>query len=296
MIKPPLTKSKRKWAANRNVTLRGLGLNYNISQQIKYKKAILKLVRQMTDETHKQVKRLFNGEIADKYFEKQKEISAMDASIASNAKKLMNFLTAKFQQLFDLKSTVLAQQMIDDSAAISKSNLHQSLKQLSGGLSLKTGVVPAGMEEVAKALIAENVSLIKSIPQQYFKDVTGSVMRSITTGRGLADLIPEIKKYNGQTDRRAKNLALDQTRKAYNSINKQRMQKIGVKQFEWVHSGGGQKPRKSHLKIDGTIFNFENLEAQQAALGVPKEDQGIPGYPINCRCTILPVINFDDED
>jgi SPP1 gp7 family putative phage head morphogenesis protein len=207
----------------------------------------------------------------------------------------MNALTSKFQQIFNTKAPLLAASMVKGASDVSKSNLHGSLKQLSGGLSLKTSVVPKGMEDVSKALIAENVSLIKSIPQQYFKDVTGAVMRSITIGRGLADLLPEIKKYQGQTQRRAKNLSLDQTRKAYNSINKQRMQSIGVKQFEWVHSGGGQKPRASHLKISGHIFNFENLEAQQAALGVPDKDQGIPGYPINCRCTMTPVINFGDE-
>lgn len=150
------------------------------------------------------------------------------------------------------------------------------------------------MEDVAKALIAENVSLIKSIPQQYFKDITGSVMRSITTGNGLADLLPAIKKYNRISERRVKNLSLDQTRKAYNAVNKQRMQSVGVKQFEWVHSGGGQKPRVSHMKISGMIFNFENLESEQSKLGVPKGDQGIPGYPINCRCTIVPVIKFED--
>jgi len=219
----------------------------------------------------------------------------MDASIASQAKILMNALLDKFQQLFNLKALPLASTMLKGAEATSKSTLHASLKKLTGGLSLKTGVVPKGMEDVSKALIAENVSLIKSIPQQYFKDVTGSVMRSITTGHGMADLLPEIKKYKGQTERRAKNLALDQTRKAYNSINKQRMQSIGVKQFEWVHSGGGQKPRESHIKIDGKTFDFENLESQQAGYGVPKEDQGIPGHPINCRCTMLPVINFEDE-
>lgn len=295
MANPPLTKQKRKWAANRNVTLRGLGLSYNASQQAKYQKALTSLVKQMAQEVNRQLERLFKGEIADDYFDQQKEAAAMDASLASHAKKLMNALTSKFQQLFNLKALDLASSMLKGAEQTSKSTLHASLKQLSGGLSLKTGVVPKGMEDVSSALVAENVSLIKSIPQQYFKDVTGSVMRSITTGRGLADLLPEIKKYQGQTERRAKNLALDQTRKAYNSINKQRMQSIGVKQFEWVHSGGGQKPRASHLKISGHIFDFENLEAQQAALGVPKEDQGIPGYPINCRCTMLPVINFDDE-
>jgi SPP1 gp7 family putative phage head morphogenesis protein len=151
------------------------------------------------------------------------------------------------------------------------------------------------MEEVAKASVAENVSLIKSIPEQYFKDITGAVMRSITTGNGLADLVSEIDKYAGQTKRRAENLALDQTRKAYNSINKQRMQAIGVRQFEWIHSGGGQVPRESHLKISGHIFDFDKVEEQQAALGVPERDRGIPGFPVNCRCTMLPVINFEQE-
>lgn len=250
----------------------------------------------MTEATKKQVSRLFHGEIADDYFEQQEAASAMDASLASKARKLMNALTRTFTQLFSKKSVLFAERMVNGAAQASKTNLHGSLKQLSGGLSLKTGVVPKGMEDIARALIAENVSLIKSIPQEYFKNVTGAVMRSITTGNGLADLVPEIKKYQGQSDRRAKNLAIDQTRKAYNSINKARMQAIGVKQFEWVHSGGGQKPRQSHIKISGHIFDFENLEAQQAALGVPEADRGIPGHPVNCGCTMVPVIRFEGED
>jgi len=244
----------------------------------------------MTRQTKAAVAKLFTSETAKKY------LTAQDASISSQARVLMNELLDKFSQLFSFKSKILAERMVNGAAGVSKTVLHTSLKKLSGGLSLKTGIVPAGMEEISKALIAENVSLIKSIPQEYFKNVTGAVMRSITVGRGMADLLPQIQKYDGQTQRRAKNLALDQTRKAYNSINKERMQKIGVKQFEWVHSGGGQKPRESHLKISGHIFDFDDLTKQQAALGVPPEDQGIPGYPINCRCTMVPVIRFEGEE
>lgn len=292
-----LTNKKSQWAANRkNVALRGLRLNYNASLQQKYVNALKQLVKQMTEETKKELKKLFHGDVSQSYFQNQRKMEVQDASISSKAKKLMNKLISKFQQLFNDKALPLAEKMMKQSIVISKSNLHSSLKQLSGGLSLKTSVVPKGMEDVSKALIAENVSLIKSIPQQYFKDITGAVMRSITTGNGLKDLVPEIQKYEGQTKRRAENLALDQTRKAYNSINKQKMQGIGVKQFEWIHSGGGQKPRESHLKMDGHIFDFENLEAQQAAMGVPKEDRGIPGQPINCRCTMLPVIKLNDGD
>ena len=285
-----LTKRKAKWAKNRDVTLRGTDLRYNVSQQLKYERALTRMVQEMTNETKRSVKRLFQSETARVY------LSAQDASVGSQARILMNSLLDKFTQLFSFRSKTLAERMLNGAAQVSKATLHSSLKQLSGGLSLKTGVVPAGMEEVSKAIIAENVSLIKSIPQEYFKNVTGAVMRSITVGQGMADLLPQIQKYDGQTERRAKNLALDQTRKAYNAINKERMQKVGVRQFEWVHSGGGQKPRESHLKIDGHIFDFDKLESQQAALGVPPEDQGIPGYPVNCRCTMVPVVRFEGED
>lgn len=294
--KPPLTASKKRWVKNRNVALRGTRLNYNAGQQEQYVKELERLVRSMTKEVNYEVTKLFKDPTAKTYFEEQKEAGtiAQDASLSSQARILINALTSKFSQLFDKKSKSLAERMIEGAAKISKSALHSSLKQLSGGLSLKTGVVPEGMEDVAKASVEENVSLIKSIPQQYFKDITGSVMRSITTGRGLADLTPELQKYEGQTKRRARNIALDQTRKAYNSINKQRMQAVGVTQFEWVHSGGGQKPRESHLKMNGMIFNFATLYKEQEAIGIPKDDQGIPGEAINCRCTMIPVIKFED--
>lgn len=290
-----LTKQKSNWVKNRDVTLRGKTLHYNSSNQEKYLRSLNRLVNKMTEETKKKLIVLFKSNTANEFFEKQKQSSAMDESISSQARILMNSLMDKFSQLFSFESKTLAEIMIKNSDKASKANLHSSLKQLSGGLSLKTGIVSKGMEEISKAILAENVSLIRSIPEKYFKDITGSVMRSITIGNGFPDLIFDLNKYSNQTKRRVKNLALDQTRKAYNSINKQRMQTIGVKQFEWVHSGGGQEPRQSHLKISGHIFYFDNIEKQQAALGVPESDRGIPGYPINCRCTILPIIKFENE-
>ena len=123
----------------------------------------------------------------------------MDASLASQARILMNSLTSRFNQL-SVVSKPLAERMVNGAAQAGGYRCHVSLKQLSGGLSLPTGIVPEGMEDVAAASVAENVSLIKSIPQQYFKDITGSVMRSITTGNGLAEPA-DINKYAGQTKR-----------------------------------------------------------------------------------------------
>jgi len=295
--KPPLTKNKERWAKNRSVVLRGNPLHYNASLQRKYAMRLKKLIRQMTQETKEQLLKLFKNENSKYFFVKQKENEkmAMDESISSQAKILLNVLTRKYQRLFESKADSISDKMFNDSLKISKTNLHQSLKQLSGGLSLKTGVVPKGLEDVSKAIIQENVGLIESIPQKYFDDISGAVYRSITTGNGLADLVPEINKYAQTTERRATNLALDQTRKAYNSINKQRMINVGVKQFEWLHSAGSIHPRESHIKIDGHIFSFENLEQEQAKLGVPEADRGIPGHAVNCRCVMGPVIDFSEQ-
>lgn len=292
----PLTEKRRAWAANRDTNLLGSPLLYNASSQARYQKVLQTLVKEMAEETVKQVKRLFHGEIADDFFDQQAEAAALDASITSTAKKLMNKLTLKFQQLFNSKAQGLAETMVDGAKRTSESNLKTSLKQLSGGLSLKTGIVPAGMEDVANASIQENVQLIKSIPQQYLTQVQGSVMRSITTGAGVADLIPAISKHGAVTMRRAKLIAFDQTRKAYNSINKQRLQAVGVKKFKWLHSGGGREPRKSHIAMDGNIYSFDDLPQINKDNPGQAAEYGIPGQAPNCRCTMNPVISFDEGE
>lgn len=298
MANPKLTKKRAKWVKNRNVVLKGPKLSYNAAIQERYSIALERLTKQMIRETTKQIKRLFMGRISDEFFENQEKISAMDASFSSQAKILLNSLSRTFQNLFNFKATILASTMVENTTKTSTGNVYQSLKELSGGLSLKTSVVSKGQEEIAIALIYENVSLIKSIPEEYFKDITGAVMRSITGGQGIADLSPYLEKYEDITYRRAKNIALDQTRKAYNGINRQKLLKNGIKQFEWVHSGGGLHPRESHIDIDGEIFSLDatKIREEQAKLGVPEQDRGFPGEPVNCRCVLRAIIVFESED
>lgn len=301
-MKKLLTKRKAKWAKGRDVTLRGTPLIVNASLQAKYVRALKKLTLQMTTETKAQVTKLFRGDTAGEYFTEQKEAAsavAMDASLASQAKKLMSKLTLKFTQLFNSSASSLAERMLNGTLTSTSSTLHTSLKQLSGGLSLKTGVVPSGMEDVSKSIVNENVQLIKSIPQDYLSDVTGAVFRSITTGAGIASLIPELSKYAGISDRRVKLMALDQTRKAYNAIAKQKMINIGVGQFEWLHSAGGRQPRRSHIAMTGNIYSFDDLPVinqEQVDKGYESPERGIPGQAINCRCKMIPVIPLDSEE
>ncbi len=280
----------------------GSSLRYNAAVQQRYRSTLQQLLDRMEKTVRREVLKLLRGEIADDYFDEQEEQAAMDASIASRARMLMNRLSDTFSQLFGEKAKPVAREMVAQSAVASSNGLRGSLKDISEEVSLKTSPIPKGMEEIVKSLVTENVNLIESIPELYLKDVTGEVMRSITFPGG-ADVESVVSKrlthYKGIADRRVKNISLDQTRKAYNSLNKARMQAVGIKQFVWLHSGGGQHPRRSHQAMSGKTYSFDNLPVinqEQVDRGYESPVRGIPGQAINCKCTMKPVIRFEGED
>lgn len=283
-----LTNKRTQWAdARGGHTFKGSRLNYNASTQDKYVKSLQALVKQMTSQTIREVRKWLEAHASA--FD---GTSAMDADPASQARILTNQLKAKFDSLFGRKAKVLADKMVARADANSKTALHSSLRELSGGLSLKTDLMTKQLKTVLTATVAENVALIKSIPAEYLFQVQGDILRGITTGQGLAEIIPALEQYEGVTLRRARNIALDQTRKAYNNINKQRMEKVGVQKFQWVHSGGGQKPRELHVEMDGNIYSFDDLPVIDERTG----ERGIPGQAINCRCTMVPVVDFGENE
>jgi len=287
-----VTESKKDWHESRDSQIMTSDpLNYNFSSQIKYSKELKKLVRRMTKTVRREIEKFFKSDDMEVFHAEQVKM-AQDASVASQAKILTNKLISRFTWLFNDKAPDLAEMMVNSQLKNSRVSLAASLKELSGGLTIKTNFMTGDLNEVVKSIVAENVSLIKSIADVYLSNVQKSVLRSITFGQGLKDLIPQLKKFDGMSERHANNVALDQTRKAYNCINKARMEKVGVKKFKWLHSGGGQKPRKDHIEMNGNIYSFDDLPVIDKRTG----ERGIPGQAINCRCRMAPVIEFDNDE
>ena len=279
-----LTLRKQKWAATvKPKYLRGKVLNPNISDAVRYKNKLDKLILRMTKEVEIELKKLFRQDFSKAYF-------AQDASLSSQARILTNALLEKFNDMFASIAKPIAESMVDNADKASASSLHGSLKDLSGGLSIKTSSLSPEIIDVFNATTTENVNLIKSISSQYLDGVQQAVMRSITTGTGLQDLVPYLQKSKEISLKRAHRIALDQTRKAFNNVNKSRMQKLGIKEFEWLHSGGSNEPRKHHIELSGQIFSFDNLPFSE-----DNKRRIYPGSEINCRCRALPVIKFDEE-
>lgn len=286
---PKISPEKKKWAENRDVYLNGYPLAYNVGLQEKYNRTLQKMLKLMTRVTKEKLIALFRSDSGKQYFKDQKALAAaMDASLSSQARILLNALIKQFTTIFDTHALDIAAQMVQQQDDYSGRSLANSIKQLTGGFELQADFIPASLKEVIKASISENVYLIQSIPEKYFTDITGSVMRSITGGGGVKQLIKDLNKYTNQSKRRVKNLALDQTRKAYNSINRQRMMSAGYTKFKWLHSGGGQQPRKDHIKMHGNVYSFDDPPIIDKNTG----ERGFPGQAINCGCTMQPVYEF----
>lgn len=281
-----LTKRKAKWVAQRKPQgIRGAPLNNPTVLEVRYAQKLDKLVAQMTDHVEKEIRKLFDTEHAEEYFE-----TAQDASVSSQARILTNALMKKINGMFAKWAQPIAEQQVNDIDKASSSSVHASLKEMSGGLSLPTTALTSDMKQVLKASVIENVSLIKSISVEYLGGVQQAVMRSITTGRGLADLVPYLQKSKEITQRRAVMIARDQTRKSYNALNKARMQKLGLSRYEWLHTGGSSHPRQLHINYSGKVFDFSDPPIIVPETG----ERGIPGQAINCRCRMRPVIEFQE--
>lgn len=288
MLKPRIR--KQPWHSTyKPDIMRGGPLIHNATPSVRYYAILQNLIHRMTHETEMEIRHLFRGDAAEEYF-------AMDANVSSQAKTLTNALAAKFDKLFASNSKPIAEQVANETDRNSKISLQSSIQKFAGEITLTGNVLQAVAPELRTAIIAENVGLIKSIPSQYLDEVQGAVMRSITTGNGLQDLVPFLARHKEITLTRARLIAKDQTSKAYSAINRNRLMALGLDEYEWRHSAGGHEPRPLHQHVlNGTIQKFSDPPVIQEAKGKQPEIRGYPGQLIHCRCFAVPIMRFGKE-
>jgi len=136
-----------------------------------------------------------------------------------------------------------------------------------------------------KGTVAENVALIKSIPEQYLTGVQSAVWSSVNRGADMASLSKALQRNYGATQKRAALISRDQNAKAKATIENVRRQELGITQAIWQHSAGGKEPRPSHVAMNGKVFDLKR------GMWDPDEQEWVlPGQLINCRCTSRAII------
>lgn len=209
---------------------------------------------------------------------------AMDALSSRELIKLMRELGARWSKRFNDAAPKLAQYFLQSVRRRSERQLMQILKD--AGMTVKL-TMTAALRDIMHAEVAENVALIKSIPEQFHTQVEGIVMRSVTAGRDLHQLTTDLQHQFGVTHRRAKFIALDQSNKATSAIQRERQTSVGLEDGLWMHSHAGKVPRPTHLANDRHTFSIRDGWHDPD----PKVNRRIwPGQLINCRCTWRPIV------
>ena len=268
---------------------KGTPIHNNIAISKRYEKALQKAVDQMRNSAEKEISALLYKKSAKTYFKLVKD-EKKEKTISTKAKLALAALFLKFQLLFNKKSRTLAQAMLEDVEKYATSSVRRSLKELTGETFNTSPISNIGRIKT-QAILNANVSLIKSIPQQYFTQVTGEVMRAIITGN-IEGLEEAIKKHGKVSERRAKLIALDQTNKAIQAISRQKMVDKGVSKFQWIYTYRSKEPRPSHVKMNGKVYRLDSPPVINADSNGPPQ-RGFPGDLINCKCIMRPVSELE---
>lgn len=209
---------------------------------------------------------------------------AQDETPADALRRSIRKSASQWTKRFDAASEQLGDYFALSVEKRSSDALRKILRD--GGISVEFKMT-AAMRDVVDATVHANVSLIKSIPSQYFDQVEGIVMRGVQTGRDVGQVTKDLEGRLGVTKRRAAFIALDQNNKATAAFNKVRLTEVGITEAIWMHSGGGREPRPTHLKAgrEGTRYTISEGWLDPA---VGKHIQ--PGELIHCKCVGRPVI------
>lgn len=270
--------------------IQGSVLRHNVSIGHRYARGLENTVDRMHRDITAGVKKILRGEFDEKKF-------LQDASIIDQILQYLRSIRKKYDTVFPRVGRDLAAEMARQTDQESQKMMNSVIKRIGQGFSISTQPLQTESGETAafvEDIIERNANLIVSIPKKYIQAVRQDMETTLVRGEfSLQQLTDRLHgrltaRYK-QHRNKAKNLALDQTRKAYNHLNAARMRTAGMDEFEWVHSGGGQRPRQYHKYVlNGKKFSLSDPPVIEPETG----ERGLPGDAINCGCTMAPTLTF----
>ena len=155
------------------------------------------------------------------------------------------------------------------------------------GLKLKEDV-PKNIENGVRI---ENTALIKSIPEKYFTGIETIAMMALLYGWSKEVLADEIQKRYRITIRRTKIIASDQTHKTTELFKRAICQASGIKFGRWLYTYRSETPRKSHIEMNGAIFDLS-----RGCYDYYDNEYIFPTQKISCKCDFVPIIEEPGDD
>lgn len=173
---------------------------------------------------------------------------------------------------------IVASEFVGNTDTVNRNRFYKSIEDAIG-IDLGAAIQNEDLADILVSSTRENVALIRSIPEEYFKKIETIVFTETTQGSSASSMIKQIQKLNNSTHNRAKLIARDQTSKINSVITQQRSQNLGIEEYIW-RTAGDDRVRDSHYRNNGKVFRWDD----------PPKDTGHPGRDIQCRCVAQPII------
>lgn len=194
-------------------------------------------------------------------------------------------LVSKWMKNLDSISESIAKELVGRSKTNYDKRLHNILRKRGFTVNFKHTQY---IQDQAQIALEENVALIKSIGNQYLDKVRSAVWRSVKNGYDLESLVKQLKEIDGVEDRRAKNIAKDQTAKLNQAFENARAEELGITEAYWLHSSAVKEPRREHVKANGQRYKLSEGIHFSNGWYKPAEDFG-------CKCRKKLIIEIPDS-
>lgn len=259
---------------------RGVPIQPSAALREKYAKEMKALIASMMEDYREKLLATYDRPTVSRVMAMDSATSMLDGVVAS--------LNRRWSRIFENFAKKMSPKFVKETADAADAATLHSLSV--AGLNAPTKDYNANVARILEAEVPFNSTLITKISEEAHNKVYDAVMLSLTSPdpekQGQAYIKKTLSEVGISCNKRADLIARDQTSKIYASLSSERMRQNGVEKFEWLHSSAGKVPRPEHLRRNGQIYSLDDPRLWEG----PKQDQGPPGWAINCRCTRIPII------
>lgn len=191
------------------------------------------------------------------------------------------------RRLTDQELRVLARRQVGRTAEAGR---RQQARHLRAVMGIEVLLEP-DMDNLARAFVANNARLIRSIPERFLGEVEQLVIGGAQRGRRAGEIEEDLAARFGVSEARAELIAVDQTLKLNGDITRARHEALGIERY-WWRTANDDRVRPRHAELEGGLFRYD----RPPVVDPKNERRENPGGDYRCRCVADPFIpGFDEE-
>lgn len=250
--------------------------------EVKYRRQLNKLGKALIQAVNEEV-------LA--YIETQQETYIADG-IGDQLGLIFKKLTARFTGTATFSFAKSTAEQFVNKVGISNKKKFDRTVQRATGVDLGAIITSEGLEDFVTLSVNKNVGLIKSLPEEYLKQVETIVNNGVVSGARFSTIKKEIISKTGANAKlagRIKTIAMNEIQTINAQMTLRRSETLGIKEGLY-RTSEDERVRQCHKELNGVRYDLS-----KGAWSKTCQKFIQPGITdINCRCSYSSIINIDE--